>query len=244
MPTDPNEQTIKTLSGRWGPALALLYAAAALLLCVKAASIGSGALLNASLAVLLACTALCIGLLIGGRQAAIADGGRSDGFLPQAALLSAMDRHLAGDDPEGRAGALIHLDLTGTAAIAATDGLKAEDRLIREAWARLMVFLPATAISARAGRASFLIFLPGEADPFALAGLARSLTGNLAAGLTFWRGARHGLPRRHRAVPQGWVNARGVAAQRRAGACRRGRTGGAGLWLLRSATGRRHLAPA
>lgn len=185
MPTDPTEQTIKTLSGRRGAALAMLYGAAALLLCVKAALIGSGALLNASLAVLLACTALGIGFLIGGRQAAIAESGISEGLLLQAALRSAMDRHLAADDPQGRAGALIHLELSGTAAIAATHGLKAEDRLIREAMARLMAFLPAAAMWARAGRTSFLVFLPGEADALQVAGLARSLTGNLAAGLTF-----------------------------------------------------------
>ncbi len=185
MPTDPNEQTIKTLSGRWGASLAMLYAAAAVLLCVKAALIGSGALLNASLAVLLACTALCIGFLIGGRQAEIADSMNSDGFLRQAALLSAIDRHLAANDPQGQAGALIHLELSGTATIAATHGLKAEDKLISEAMARLMALLPAAAKGARAGRSSFLVFLPGEADPFQVAGLARSLTGNLAAGLTF-----------------------------------------------------------
>lgn len=185
MPTDPNEQRIKTLSGRIAPALAWLYVAAALLLCIKAMLAGSGDLSNVAIALLSACVAFCIGYLIGDRQASRTGDDPLDGLLSQPALLAAIERQLAAPDSAGRAGTLIQLELAGTAVTAATHGPAAEEKLIREAAARLLSFLPAAAATARAGRESFLVFLPGESDPLNVAALARSLTGNLAAGLTF-----------------------------------------------------------
>jgi EAL domain-containing protein (putative c-di-GMP-specific phosphodiesterase class I)/GGDEF domain-containing protein len=88
------------------------------------------------------------------------------------------------------AGALLHCDLTGSAAIAANHGLRVEEQAIREASARLVSLLPAGAIAARAGRSSFLVFLPGTADPMAVVGLARAMTGSLGAGVEV-AGLRH-----------------------------------------------------
>jgi predicted signal transduction protein with EAL and GGDEF domain len=83
---------------------------------------------------------------------------------------------------KNRQGALIHCELTGAAAVAACYGLKAEERIIEEASARLASLLPPRAAAGRAGRGSFLVFLPGSADPMTVVGLARALTGSLAAG--------------------------------------------------------------
>ena len=61
------------------------------------------------------------------------------GFLPQEAL-HARHSPASGSARSGRRqGALIHCELTGAAAIAATHGLKAEEQIIREASARLGV---------------------------------------------------------------------------------------------------------
>ena len=186
MPIHPNLLSITTLSGRRKP-LAWLYAGMALLLCLKAALLGSGMLLHASLAVLLACVALCLGYKIGGGRAADGESEPLDGLLPQGALQDAIERHLASPEAQDRAGAVIHCEL----AVAATHGLKAEEQLIREASARLLALLPAEALVARAGRQSFLVFLPGETDPFAVASLARAITGSLGPGLAV-DGARRG----------------------------------------------------
>lgn len=105
------------------------------------------------------------------------------GFLPQEGVHAALARHLAHSEAGERLGALIHCEVTGAAAIAATHGLKAEEQAIREASGRLAALLPAGAVAARAGRGSFLVFLPGTADPMAVVGLARAITGSLAAGV-------------------------------------------------------------
>lgn len=83
---------------------------------------------------------------------------------------------------EGLQGALIHCELTGAAAVAAAYGLKTEEGIIEEASTRLAALLPAGAASARAGRGSFLVFLPGMTDHVAVVAFARELTGRLAAG--------------------------------------------------------------
>jgi EAL domain-containing protein (putative c-di-GMP-specific phosphodiesterase class I) len=61
---------------------------------------------------------------------------------------------------------------------------------MEEAAARLIGLMPTGASPARVGRSSFLVFLPGPADPLAVAGFARALGGSLAAGLDAG-GVRH-----------------------------------------------------
>ena len=103
-------------------------------------------------------------------------------FLPQDMLLARIAGHLTSAMARRRLGALIHCELTGAAAIAAAYGLNAEEQIIREASLRLASLLPGGATAARAGRGSFLVFLPGAADPTAVVGVARAMTGSLAAG--------------------------------------------------------------
>lgn len=101
---------------------------------------------------------------------------------PQASLHAIIAGNLDWTSSKGQHGALIHCELTGASAIAASYGLKAEEQIIREAALRLAALLPSGSAAARAGRGSFLVFLPGPADPMAVAGVARAITGSLAAG--------------------------------------------------------------
>jgi EAL domain-containing protein (putative c-di-GMP-specific phosphodiesterase class I)/GGDEF domain-containing protein len=182
LPIHPYLQSITTVSGRRKP-LSGLYAGVALLLCLKAALVGWEILLNGSLAVALACVALWLGYKIGGSHAAAADMEPFNGLLPQGKLHDAIGRHLAAADAQDCGSAVIHCELT--------HGLMIEEQLIHEASAQLLALIPAKALVARAGRQSFQVFLPGEADPFTVASLARAITGKLGAGLSL-DGARRG----------------------------------------------------
>jgi EAL domain-containing protein (putative c-di-GMP-specific phosphodiesterase class I)/GGDEF domain-containing protein len=128
-------------------------------------------------------SALLLGFRLGSRRRRLGEDDPLTGFLPQEMVRATIAQHLASYAPAGPQGALIHCELTGAAAIGATHGLKVEEQIIREASARLVALLPSGALPAHAGRGSFLVFMPGPADPMAVVGLARAITGSLAAGL-------------------------------------------------------------
>ncbi len=128
-------------------------------------------------------SALLLGYRLGSRMRVQSQDDPLTGFLSQEAVRAVIAGHLASFAQEDRQGALIHCELTGAASIAATHGMKAEEQIISEASARLAALLPSDAAPARVGRGSFLVFLPGVADPMAVVGLARAITGSLAAGL-------------------------------------------------------------
>jgi EAL domain-containing protein (putative c-di-GMP-specific phosphodiesterase class I)/GGDEF domain-containing protein len=166
-----------------------LAAGTGLILATQAMVTGPGLVaLSVTLALLLAGAALYAGYRLGVSRALPVQTAEDllTGFLPPDALRTALERSLALPENEGT---LIHCELTGAPTIAATQGLKAEEHILREATARLGGLLPSTALAARAGRVSFLIYLPGPADAVAVAGLARSMTASLAAGF-MWEGVK------------------------------------------------------
>lgn len=131
---------------------------------------------------MLAVSALLLGYGLASRGGGLNKDHAMAGLISEDAFHAAL--------AQGGAGALLHCDLTGSATIAASHGLRAEEQAIREASSRLLTLLPAGAIAARAGRSSFLVFLPGTADPMAVVGLARAMTGSLGAGVDV-AGLRH-----------------------------------------------------
>jgi predicted signal transduction protein with EAL and GGDEF domain len=156
--------------------------------------VGTKPAMSGVLTALLASAALLLGYIFGRRGAAAHPDDVQDDpitrFLPQEGVYTALAQHLARPEPEDRLGALIHCELSGRAAIAATHGLKAEEHVFREASERLAALLPSSAVAARAGRGAFLVFLPGSADPMVVVSLARAITGSLAAGVEV-EGLRH-----------------------------------------------------
>ena len=132
---------------------------------------------------LLSLSALGLGLWMGGRNAVTRAEDPLTGFLSREAMQMLLEEHLSDPIPVERQGALIHCELTGAPAIAATHGMAVEEEIIREAAVRLKGLLPTIAWAARVGRGSFLVFLAGETDQLAVAALARAITGSLAAGL-------------------------------------------------------------
>jgi EAL domain-containing protein (putative c-di-GMP-specific phosphodiesterase class I)/GGDEF domain-containing protein len=132
---------------------------------------------------LLSLGALGLGVWLGRSGSSSSPEDPLTGFLSREAMQIVLEEHLADPLPEARRGALIHCELTGAPAIAATHGMAAEEEIIREAAARLKGLLPSAATAARVGRGSFLVFLAGETDQLALAGLARAIISRLAAGL-------------------------------------------------------------
>jgi EAL domain-containing protein (putative c-di-GMP-specific phosphodiesterase class I)/GGDEF domain-containing protein len=184
----------KPLSGQTARFSFGLLAGAGLTLLGAAALFGPELPVSGVLTALLASSALLLGYTFGKHgPAARQDDGEDDPitrFLPQEGVHSALARHLARPEPESRLGALIHCELSGTAAIAATHGLKAEEQALRAASERLAALLPSGAVAARAARGAFLIFLPGSADPMVAVSLARAITGSLAAGVEV-EGLRH-----------------------------------------------------
>ena len=135
------------------------------------------------IAAVFAASALLLGYRLAERQAEPGTNEPIPGLLPQEGVRTALDRHLASPQAEARKGALIHCELSATAAITAPHGLHLEEKLIEEAMARLATILPADAAASRAGHGTFLVFLPGMSDPMEVVGLARAITSSLAGGI-------------------------------------------------------------
>ena len=135
--------------------------------------------------ILLTASSMLLGYRLGVRNSAAGEDDRMAGLIPKEALRSLIARHLGASGTEPVRGVLIHCELTGAPALAATHGLQAQEHIIREASARLSDLVPQGAVSARAGHGSFLIFLPFVSDPVEAMGHARAITSSLAAGLHF-----------------------------------------------------------
>ena len=131
---------------------------------------------------LLIAVAMVLGYRIGARRAAQSGGEQFAGLLPAEAFRAAVDAHLANTGAAAMGGALIRCEVTGTTQALSALGATAEQSLMAEAWARLSALLPPAAMAGCSGHGTFLVFLPGEADPVAALSLARAITSALGQG--------------------------------------------------------------
>lgn len=128
-------------------------------------------------------TALVLGLAFGTINGAFRRRDEVTGFMLKPALLKLAGEHLAEPGPAKSEAALILCELSALSSLVRIQGRAAEEQIIREASHRLASLLPKNALAARWGEETFVIFVPGAADPMATLTLARNITSSLAAGI-------------------------------------------------------------
>lgn len=128
-------------------------------------------------------TALVLGLAFGTINGAFRRRDEVTGFMLKPALLQLAGEHLAGAGAEKSKAALILCELSALSSLVRIQGRAAEEQIIREASHRLSSLLPKHALAARWGEETFVIFVPGAADPMETLTLARNISSSLAAGI-------------------------------------------------------------
>lgn len=128
-------------------------------------------------------TALVLGLAFGTINGAFRRRDDVTGFMLKPALLKLAEAHLAQATPGTSDAALILCELSALSSLVRVQGRAAEEQIIREASHRLAALLPKNALAARWGEETFVIFVPGTADPEHTLTLARTITASLSAGI-------------------------------------------------------------
>ena len=128
-------------------------------------------------------TALVLGLAFGSINGAFRRRDEVTGFMLKPALLQLASQHVSLAAPGKSEAALILCELSALSAIVRIQGRAAEEQIIREASHRLAALLPKDALAARWGEETFVIFVPGKADPMTTLTLARDITSSLSAAI-------------------------------------------------------------